>query len=741
MPTASTINLNFVSNGLDTLQLQINNTVKAFSTFSANAQDAIENVKKVSTQAIAASKSLSSNLVAGVKKASSAFGTIGSAASKAMKGITAALGPVSSAITGLNQGIQLVQKAMSALQNTKNSAIAKDMERAKQAGEGVMQVVGKIIAALGAPVVKVFADAMEKVKKAFSDTAVIEKFAKVIGDVQAAVTLVWEGLQYLINEIKSAFAPVVSAVIDVLGSLNERFGIVNKVIGVVVGAFQYLMNIMKNSASVITELLKGNIKGALENVKKTATEAVSGFPAIFTEAEKTGENVLNRFNGLSSKYQADAIKVLKSSVQTSTEAGNETKEEEAKTLAERIQNLEQYKELQANIIKATVDDEKIRAQKLKELDKSVLEQKKSMMQDAAKTIIENNGNIEDKSIESMGALEQGIIEVQKALNEFDDKPPEMTWLDKLKDKMDGVLDNIFKMSKGIADSIIGFSSLGLNDLKVYDAEIEKAQKKLDEFNKAQEDKKEEDDSDYEERIARLDEEYALAKEIGDEMTALAIENKKKELVAQKKEEKKKLEEEKKVAEEKKQLENELAMAEYNKAVASWQNEVKLAEQEKNKAIADGVISTAQGAVMGTLAFARSAVDLGPIAGPIAGAALVAGILASIAGAVSSVQSASNALESVKASPPAPPQFAYGTGGYALKNNQYAIVGEQGPEMVRQRAGGDLEVISTERTKSLGERAGMYIENVIFNVSQVLNENEIFEAMNNYKARNSFMYTR
>ena len=183
------------------------------------------------------------------------------------------------------------------------------------------------------------------------------------------------------------------------------------------------------------------------------------------------------------------------------------------------------------------------------------------------------------------------------------------------------------------------------------------------------------------------------------------------------------------------------MAEYNKAVASWQNEVKLAEQEKNKAIADGVISTAQGAVMGSLAFARSAVELGPIAGPIAGAALVAGILASVAGAVSSVQSASNALENVKASPPTPPEFAYGTGGYALKNNQYAIVGEQGPEMVRQRAGGDLEVISTERTKSLGERAGMYIENVIFNVSQVLNENEIFEAMNNYKARNSFMYTR
>ena len=166
-----------------------------------------------------------------------------------------------------------------------------------------------------------------------------------------------------------------------------------------------------------------------------------------------------------------------------------------------------------------------------------------------------------------------------------------------------------------------------------------------------------------------------------------------------KEEKKKLEEEKKAKEEEKQLQYELAMAEYNKAVASWQNEVKLAGQEKNKAIADSVISTAQGAVMGSLAFARSAVELGPIAGPIAGAALVAGILASVAGAVSSVQSASNNLESVKASPPTPPEFAYGTGGYALKNNQYAVVwrtrgqgyaAEQrgyGYETARHRVGG------------------------------------------------------
>lgn len=289
------------------------------------------------------------------------------------------------------------------------------------------------------------------------------------------------------------------------------------------------------------------------------------------------------------------------------------------------------------------------------------------------------------------------------------------------------------------------------DLAPFDKAIEEAQSKLDAFNKWKEEQEEAEEEksleDYEKRIALLDEEIEYAKEIGDKMSEIALENKKKEIQEEMDEEQKRIDKEKAINEEEKRLQQELALAEYNKEYANWQNQVKQAEGSKHQAIANSTLAVAQSALQGAQAYATALgpppYGLGPILGHVAGATAMATIISSVMSGASSIKSASSSLDSIKAVPPQPPQFQFGTAGYNVSAGESILVGEAGPELLSLKSGGNIAVESNAQVKAKGllNNGGMYIDKVIFNVNKVLNEEEIYKAMNNYKQRNSFIYTR
>lgn len=289
------------------------------------------------------------------------------------------------------------------------------------------------------------------------------------------------------------------------------------------------------------------------------------------------------------------------------------------------------------------------------------------------------------------------------------------------------------------------------DLAPFDKAIEEAQAKLDAFNKWKEEQEEAEEEksleDYEKRIALLDEEIEYAKEIGDKMSEIALENKKKEIQEEMDEEQKRIDKEKAINEEEKRLEHELALAEYHKEYANWQNKVKQAEGSKHQAIANSTLAVAQSALQGAQAYATALgpppYGLGPVLGHVAGATAMATIISSVMSGASSIKSASSSLDSIKAVPPQPPQFQFGTTSYNVAAGESILVGEAGPELLSLKSGGNIAVESNAQVKAKGllNNGSMYIDKVIFNVNKIVDENEIYKAMNNYKQRNSFMYTR
>ena len=131
-----------------------------------------------------------------------------------------------------------------------------------------------------------------------------------------------------------------------------------------------------------------------------------------------------------------------------------------------------------------------------------------------------------------------------------------------------------------------------------------------------------------------------------------------------------------------------------------------------------------------------------IPGAIIGASIATGIIASVVSGVAGIKSASSALDSIQSSPPSPPAFKYGTAGYQMKQGETILVGEEGPELLTSKDAMNISVRSNAQTRNtLRDTAGMIIENVIFNVRTVLNPEEVYKAINQYKARDSFMYTR
>lgn len=305
-----------------------------------------------------------------------------------------------------------------------------------------------------------------------------------------------------------------------------------------------------------------------------------------------------------------------------------------------------------------------------------------------------------------------------------------------------IMSSIQSAYNSIGSAVMSIKSMDLIDTSKFDEQIEHIQNKLDEFDKEQKKKEEEkqelDDEAYQNYLARLDEEYQKAVEANDLMSQEAIRIKKEELQNKKEQEKKELEEEKKVNKQREELERQLAEAQYNKDYAEWQNQVKLAELQKNKALADAIVSTAQSiANAAMMPLEPGWASMGPF-GIAAAAAAGASALGVALGGIAGVQSAASALDNVKSNPPEMPRFEFGTTGYTLGYGETALVGERGAELVKNM-GGILQVQSAAQTEAMGngggEKIGMYIENLVFNVAQRLTAEEIYEFMTSFKARN------
>lgn len=356
------------------------------------------------------------------------------------------------------------------------------------------------------------------------------------------------------------------------------------------------------------------------------------------------------------------------------------------------------------------------------------------------TALENLYEAQVKAGEPAEETLETIKQLKDYLNDITKKTYD--WKDNLTAAL-SITSSIGNLFGTAITAALDFSQI---DLAPFDKAIEEAQAKLDAFNKWKEEQEEAEEEksleDYEERIALLDEEIEYAKEIGDKMSEIALENKKKEIQEEMEEEQKRMDKEKAINEEEKRLQQELAIAEYNKEYANWQNQVKSAQTQKTKAIADSIIMPAQAIGNAAIGVSQSFAQ-GGLVGLGLGIAASTGVIASAVSGAAGVKNASSALDSIQGNPPEPPQFQFGTTGYDVSAGESILVGEAGPELLSLKSGGNIAVESNAQVKAKGllNNGSMYIDKVIFNVNKIVDENEIYKAMNNYKQRNSFMYTR
>ena len=349
----------------------------------------------------------------------------------------------------------------------------------------------------------------------------------------------------------------------------------------------------------------------------------------------------------------------------------------------------------------------------------------------SKSLFDNfiNGSKDAKN--SVDDIENSVSSLNSSIKNID-----------IKSFSNGIKGSLSSISSIYKDLSASFSSFFYYDLSSYDAAIEEAKNKLQEFDDYQkelkEDRKSEDDEDYENYLARLDEELELAINNKDAMSAEAIRIKQEELKKKQEKEKEDLQKEKDIQAQRELLEKQLAQAEYNKAYAQWDNQVKLAEMEKAKAIADAVLIPSLAIAQSALGVAASFAQGGP-AGFAAGLIISATAISSALAAASGIVSSANALDSIKSNPPQAPKFGFGTAGYIIPDGGSAIVGEMGAELITNKSG-KIQVQSNaqmqEQVFSKGD-----IWNVTINVEQALNPDEVYKLMNSYKARNSQKYTR
>lgn len=400
-------------------------------------------------------------------------------------------------------------------------------------------------------------------------------------------------------------------------------------------------------------------------------------------------------------------------------------------LREKLAQIKQYAQYQNDLNNEDLDNEKERKQYL-ERKLSSLNQQKSVIEqiynEERKRGIEN-----EETKKTYEAIKKEIEAITDELN--DTGKAQITWQQWANEGIQA-FSQLNSLGQGIASL-----TLKLIDTSIYDKAIADAQAKITAFNEwkveQEEAEAEKGDAEYEAYLERLDKEYEIAKKVGDKMTMLAIENKKKELAK----EQEKLEKEKEITAQEKALEKELAIAKYNKSYAEWQNECAIAEQNKQMNLAQAFIQPLQAAANAALGIAQSFAQFG-LPGVALGTAASIGVIASAVSSASAYKSSAQQLDSVKNSPPTPPAFQFGTQGYQLEHGQSAIVGETGAEVIRNMAG-KLVVESNAQAKAMGRfnDGSMHIQNVIFNVSSIVDKSTIYKAMNEYKERDSFRYTR
>lgn len=501
-------------------------------------------------------------------------------------------------------------------------------------------------------------------------------------------------------------------------------------------AWEPLKNSFKDGSLVFT-LVFTNAKNNFEDSElavNNLTTSISNLESFMSalsitskEASKTSKDLNNQIQNQISEYEK---------LTQSLAAVVDVRNAEARIIEDNYAGKE--KEIEA--IKANINALEEQKRLITLYYTEAKKQGKDYYDQSLKGIIAQiNGNEEvTGSVDDLGKALQKINQLlaeQKKQYEDLNKP-----LD-LKAIASQIMSSIQSAYNSIGSAVMNIKSLDLIDTSKFDEQIEHIQNKLDEFDEAQKEKEEEkqelDDEAYQNYLARLDEEYQKAVEANDLMSQEAIRIKKEEVEKKREQEKKELEEEKKINKQREELEQQLAIAQYNKDYAEWQNQVKLAELQKNKALADAFVSTAQSiANAAMMPLQPGWASMGPF-GIAAAAAAGASALGVALGGIAGVQSAASALDNVKGNPPEMPEFEFGTTGYTLGYEETALVGERGPELVKNM-GGILQVQSAAQTEAMGnrggERIGMYIENLVFNVAQRLTADEIYEFMTTFKAR-------
>lgn len=520
----------------------------------------------------------------------------------------------------------------------------------------------------------------------------------------------------------------------------------------------------KNAMDVESKALKDVNKSIDENINKVKdyTKAVEGVRST----DKTKIDDLQKY-----REQLKALRkeqeILNDTVLDSEEA-EEKKRSDLQAqlpLLEKIYILEEQRGIaNSNTLKdikstkAFLEDEESEVEKLKAAYDDLVEsqnirdalinssnseearQKEIKDTQAQLTALENLYEAQVKAGEPAEKTLETIKQLKDYLNDITKKTYD--WKDNLTAAL-SITSSIGNLFGTVMTAALDFSQI---DLAPFDKAIEEAQAKLDAFNKWKEEQEEAEEEktleDYEKRIALLDEEIEYAKEIGDKMSEIALENKKKEIQEEMEEEQKRIDKEKAINEEEKRLEHELALAEYHKEYANWQNQVKSAQTQKTKAIADSIIMPAQATGNAAIGVSQSFAQ-GGLVGLGLGLAASTGVIASAVSGAAGVKNASSALDSIQGNPPQPPQFQFGTTSYNVAAGESILVGEAGPELLSLKSGGNIAVESNAQVKAKGllNNGDIYIDKVVFNVNKILSEEEIFKAMNNYKQRNSFMYTR
>ena len=484
-----------------------------------------------------------------------------------------------------------------------------------------------------------------------------------------------------------------------------------------------------------------DLKEKKDNVNIMDLDAVGNNPyeEQFKKAMDTHARLVSQASELDNKilpsikekYKENNEEIQKST--TSTKQTTKVEKDRLQQLREQLAQVKKIRGYENDLNDDNLDNEDEK-QRYYERQLQSLNQQKSIV-NAIYNEERSRGIVNEKTKADYEELERLIEEIKEKMGKVVEETK--TWEDYLRD----ATQITASIHSTIGSLISSAGAFGEKSLASYTKAINEAQAKITAFNEWKEEQKEEEneqsDEEYEAYLERLDKEYEIAKKVGDKMTMLAIENKKKELAKNKE----KLEEDKQITEQEKALEKELAIAEYNKSYAEWQNEVASAKTAKAQAITDAIM-------MPLVAIGNSAVGIsksfaeGGIIGAIAGTAASIGIIASAVSGAAGVKSASNSYDNVAASPPTPPAFKFGTTGYQLDNGQSAIVGETGAEVIRNMAG-KLVVESNAQAKAMGRfnEADMYIEQVIFNVSSIVDKKTIYKAMNEYKQRDSFAYTR